>query len=55
MIAVGISGVIFLLIRSQAGPPPGTMNQQYQEMTNEYLKVGLPIDSCYTTYTHYFL
>ncbi|MDI1489254.1 MAG: Cytochrome c oxidase subunit 5B, mitochondrial [Ramalina farinacea] len=39
LIGVGISFVIFLAIRSQARPPPKTMNAQYQEMTNEYLKV----------------
>ncbi len=38
-IGVGVSFIIFLLIRTQARPPPGTMNQQYQEATNEYLKV----------------
>lgn len=52
MIAVGISGVFFLLIRSQARPAPGTMNQQYQEMTNEYLRVSLPVYPCHTTCTY---
>ena len=39
MLGVGVSFVIFLLIRTQARPAPGTMNKEYQEMTNEYLKV----------------
>lgn len=38
MLGVGISFVIFALIRTQARPAPKTMNAQYQEMTNEYLK-----------------
>ncbi|MCJ1397926.1 Cytochrome c oxidase subunit 5A [Xylographa trunciseda] len=38
MIGVGVSFVLFLLIRTQARPAPGTMNKEYQEMTNEYLK-----------------
>jgi len=41
MLGIGVSFVIFLLIRTQARPPPKTMNAQYQEMTNEYLKVCL--------------
>ena len=39
MLGVGIAFIIFVLIRSQARPAPKTMNAQYQEMTNEYLKV----------------
>ena len=39
VIGIGVSAVIFLLIRTQARPAPRTMNAQYQEMTNEYLKV----------------
>ena len=42
MAGVGISFIVFLLIRTQAGPAPGTMNKEYQEATNEYLKVGFP-------------
>ncbi|MCJ1259781.1 Cytochrome c oxidase subunit 5A [Lignoscripta atroalba] len=38
MIGVGVSFVIFLLIRTQARAPPDTMTKEYQEMTNEYLK-----------------
>lgn len=39
MLGVGISFIIFCAIRSLARPAPKTMNSQYQEMTNEYLKV----------------
>ncbi|KAL6720228.1 Cytochrome c oxidase subunit 5B, mitochondrial [Lecanora helva] len=38
MLGIGISFVIFCGIRMFARPAPGTMNAQYQEMTNEYLK-----------------
>ncbi|KAL9133359.1 MAG: hypothetical protein Q9175_005457 [Cornicularia normoerica] len=38
MLGVGISFIIFCAIRSLARPAPKTMNSQYQEMTNEYLK-----------------
>ncbi len=41
MLGVGISFVLFLGIRMFARGPPGTMNAQYQEMTNEYLKVSV--------------
>ena len=41
MAGVGVSFIVFLLIRTQAGPAPGTMNKEYQEATNEYLKVSL--------------
>lgn len=40
MYGVGISFVIFWVIRQFARPAPGTMTAQYQEMTNEYLKVS---------------
>lgn len=39
MLGVGISFIIFCAIRAMARPAPKTMNAQYQEMTNEYLKV----------------
>ena len=39
--AVGLSIVMFVVIRLFAREPPGTMTQEYQEMTNEYLKVCL--------------
>ncbi|KAL8712777.1 MAG: hypothetical protein Q9220_002985 [cf. Caloplaca sp. 1 TL-2023] len=38
MLGLGVSGILFLLIRSQARPPPKTMTEQYQKMSNEYLK-----------------
>ena len=38
-IAVGISFILFAFTRSMARPAPKTMNAQYQEMTNEYLRV----------------
>lgn len=40
MYGVGISFVIFWIIRQFARPAPGTMTAEYQEMTNEYLKVS---------------
>ena len=39
MIGLGASFVLFYTIHSQSRPPPGTMNKEYQEMSNEYLKV----------------
>ena len=36
---VGLSIVIFWVIRQFARPPPKTMNAQWQEATNEYLRV----------------
>ncbi|KAI4285720.1 MAG: hypothetical protein L6R38_000458 [Xanthoria sp. 2 TBL-2021] len=38
MLGLGVSGVLFLLIRTLSRPAPKTMNAQYQAMTNEYLK-----------------
>lgn len=38
MLGVGVSAVIFIIIRQFARPAPKTMNSQYQAMTNEYLK-----------------
>ncbi|KAL8808865.1 MAG: hypothetical protein Q9200_003947 [Gallowayella weberi] len=38
MVGVAVSGVLFVIIRGFARPPPKTMNAQYQAMTNEYLK-----------------
>ena len=40
MIGVGISCLIFLGIREMAGPAPSTMTKEWQEASNEYLKVG---------------
>lgn len=37
--AVAFSLVLFVIIRSFAGPAPRTMNEQWQKMTNDYLKV----------------
>ncbi|MCJ1374566.1 Cytochrome c oxidase subunit 5A [Loxospora ochrophaea] len=37
-IGIGVSFVLFWAVHSQARTPPQTMNQEYQEMTNEYLK-----------------
>lgn len=37
--AFAFSGVLLIIIRSFAGPPPSTMNKEWQEATNEYLKV----------------
>ena len=39
MLGVAVSFALFLVIRSFAGPAPGTMTKEYQEMTNEYLRV----------------
>ena len=39
MTIVGISTVVFFIIQAFARPAPKTMNAQYQQMTNEYLKV----------------
>lgn len=39
MLGIGVSFLIFWAIRTQARPAPRTMNAQYQEMTNEYLRV----------------
>jgi hypothetical protein len=39
MYGVVASGLIFYLTRIFAGPPPKTMTREWQEATNEYLKV----------------
>ena len=39
MAAVGVSGAIFGVIRYFARGSPRTMTGEYQEATNEYLKV----------------
>ena len=36
---LAVSFVLFVIIRMFARPAPKTMNAQYQEMTNEYLRV----------------
>ena len=38
-LGVGISGAIFFTIHSFAKPPPRTMTKEWQEATNEYLRV----------------
>ncbi|KAK0508215.1 hypothetical protein JMJ35_009299 [Cladonia borealis] len=38
MMGVGVSLVIFWIIRQFARPAPKTMNAQWQEMSNEYLR-----------------
>ena len=40
-LGIAVSFVIFVTIRAFAKPPPKTMTKEWQEMTNEYLKVGL--------------
>jgi len=42
-LGVAVSFVLFCLIRMGAGPAPSTMNKEYQEATNEYLKVCFPL------------
>jgi cytochrome c oxidase subunit 4 len=41
---VGIvaSFVLFVTIRAFGGQPPSTMNREWEEATNEYLKVRIP-------------
>ena len=53
--AVGciVSGVLFFGIHAFARPPPRTMTKEWQEATNEYLKVriiGCFLYRCYLTY-----
>jgi cytochrome c oxidase subunit 4 len=38
-----ISAGVFAIIRAFGGPAPKTMNKEWQEATNEYLKVNKPI------------
>ena len=40
-LGVGVSFVLFATVRFFAKGSPGTMNKEYQEATNEYLKVCL--------------
>ena len=41
-IGLAVSTVVFLVIHSFARPPPRTMTKEWQEATNEYLKVRIP-------------
>jgi len=40
---IGASFALFAFIRMFARGPPSTMNKEYQEATNEYLKVCLDL------------
>lgn len=40
-LGVGVSFALFVGIRLLAKPSPNTMTKEYQEATNEYLKVRL--------------
>lgn len=56
-IGVVISAVIFFGIHSFSRPPPRTMTKEWQEATNEYLKVGyfrrLPSMRLVTSHVHH--
>ncbi|KAF4625045.1 hypothetical protein G7Y89_g13126 [Cudoniella acicularis] len=41
VLGIGVSFAIFVALRLFAGPSPGTMNKEYQEATNEYLRAQL--------------
>jgi cytochrome c oxidase subunit 4 len=43
VLGVGVSLAVFVAIRMFAKGSPGTMNKEYQEATNEYLKVCFPL------------
>jgi hypothetical protein len=53
-IAVGVSFVLFVGIRMMAKGPPGTMNKEYQEATNEYLKVCFSLP-CFPLFVFIFI
>ncbi|KAI4159768.1 MAG: hypothetical protein LQ342_006279 [Letrouitia transgressa] len=42
--AMVLTLVLFIIIRQFAREPPRTMNKEWQEATNEYLKSGLTFD-----------
>jgi cytochrome c oxidase subunit 4 len=42
-VGLAISAVVFLAVHSFARPPPRTMTKEWQEATNEYLKVRIPL------------
>lgn len=47
-LGVGISVALFLTIHAFARPPPRTMTKEWQEATNEYLKVSTPMFRSWT-------
>lgn len=53
MIGVGASAVIFGIARYFAREPPHTMNREYQEATEAYLKVRVGPFSFETLVLHY--
>jgi hypothetical protein len=42
MVGVGAAAVLFATTRLFARPPPSTLNKEWQEAQNEYMKVGTP-------------
>ena len=46
MLGVGIAVVIFAILRQFAKEKPKTMTREWQQMTNEYLRVRLPMPPC---------
>jgi cytochrome c oxidase subunit 4 len=46
ILLVGLSGAIFYTTRLFAGPPPKTMSKEWQEKTNEFMKVRAVRPQC---------
>jgi cytochrome c oxidase subunit 4 len=46
MVGVAVSFALFLTVRAFARPPPTTMTKEWQEASNEYLKVSF-LALCY--------
>lgn len=46
MFGVAVSFALFLMIKSFARPPPVTMTKEWQEASNEYLKVSFLVLYC---------